>query len=107
MGGDIIAIKNITQSKCYKIIKKYEATPLFILIDNFPKKGKDVDYLFYFLSRLGEYNNDEFKESSVSLIILLNNRRDFYGKISDATMSSLLPIHIKYSQKGKITEKLK
>lgn len=96
--GDIISIDNITQPKCLKVIKEIGDTPLFIIIDNLPKKKK-IDYLFYFLSRLGEYTPEILPKPNISLIILLDDKSEFYGNISDATMSSLLPMGIEYSQK--------
>jgi len=89
-GGKIIILnKKINWRSGLKLLEKNKDKKIILVLDdkNFPIKSKDVDNLFYYLSRLPL----EIKETN---IILVENKRDFYLKLSDATMSSLLPIGI-------------
>lgn len=85
-GKIIILNKKIGKKSREKLLEKNKDKNIILVLDDefFPSKPKDVDFLFYYLSRLPL----EIKETN---IILVENKRDLYLKLSDATMSSLLP----------------
>ncbi len=88
-GRIIIINKKINWKSGLKLLEKAKNKSIILVLDDkfFPSKPKDVDNLFYYLSRLPL----EIKETN---IILVENKRDFYLKLSSATMSSLLPREI-------------
>lgn len=61
---------------------------LVIDVDFLPKRKKDIDNLFYFLSRLGECD-EKLMRYNVTCIILGEDIRDFLRRLSDATLSSM------------------
>ena len=88
-GKIIILNKKISKRNREKLLEKNKDKNIILVLDDefFPSKPKDVDYLFYYLSRLPL----EIKETN---IILVENKRGFYFKLSGATMSSLMPYEV-------------
>ncbi len=88
-GKIIILSKKINWRSGLKLLEKNKDKKIILILDDkiFPTKSKDVDNLFYYLSRLP-------LEITETNILLVENKRDFYLKLSDATISSLLPIGI-------------
>lgn len=85
-GRIIIINKKINWKSGLRLLEKNKNTKIILVLDDefFPSKSKGVDSLFYHLSRLPL----EIEETN---IILVEDKRNFYLKLSDATMSSLLP----------------
>lgn len=88
-GKIIILNKKIKWRSGLKLLEGNKDKKIILVLDDkfFPQKPEDVDSLFYYLSRLPL----EIKETN---IILVENKRDFYTKLSGATMSSLLLIGV-------------
>ncbi len=85
-GKIIILNKKISKRNREELLEKNKEKSIILVLDDefFPSRPRDVDFLFYYLSRLPL----EIKETN---IILVEDKRNFYLKLSDATMSSLLP----------------
>ena len=103
--GEVIILNKKINKNRENLLKQKDKKIILVLDEEFfPSKPKEVDNLFYYLSRLPL----EIKETN---IILVENKRDFYLKLSHATMSSLLPYILKFEMekipmaKPSITEK--
>ncbi len=86
-GGKILIInKKLSKRSREGLLEKNKDKKIILVLDDefFPSKPRDVDNLFYYLSRLPI----EIKETN---IILVKSIRNFNTKLSDATRSSLLP----------------
>ncbi len=74
----------------------------FFVIDTdvLSKRDKNVDDVFYFLSRLGEMD-ERLKEYNVTCMILGENIRDFLRKLIPATLSSMQLRKLEVIERGK------